>query len=70
MSVAYVLEDHGTVWLVRPLDSESADLLQRTAPPDALFFCGALAVEPRYVPEVALALGLIVASGPVQEARL
>lgn len=51
------LEDYGIVWLVRPLTSQAADLLQATAPDDAIFFGGALAVQPRYVGSVVLALG-------------
>ena len=45
----FVIVDHGTVWLVRPLNARAVDWLHETAPEDALFFHSALSVEPRYV---------------------
>ncbi len=51
-----VILDHGSVWLVWPLNIQAADWLQETAPPDAIFFRSALAVEPRYVSGVLEAL--------------
>jgi hypothetical protein len=43
------LENHGSIWLARPLDSAAVDWLNETAPDDASFFSMALAIEPRYV---------------------
>lgn len=63
----FSFENYGNVWLVRPLDQQSADLLERTAPSDALFFGGAMAVEPRFVEDVATALGLLAAEELLRE---
>lgn len=49
MRAQYRLENHGTIWLVRPLTKRFAKWLRDTAPSDAQFFGAALAVEPRYL---------------------
>lgn len=43
------LENHGSIWLLRPLDNAAKEWLSETAPSDAQFFGDALAIEPRYV---------------------
>jgi hypothetical protein len=46
------LENHGSIWLLRPLDGAAREWLNETAPSDAQFFGDALVIEPRYVPGV------------------
>lgn len=45
----FQLENHGSLFLVRPLNDAAREWLQRTAPEDAQFMGEAMAVEPRYV---------------------
>lgn len=45
----YVLENHGSLWLMRPTTEEFAKWLKETAPEDAQFLGSAMAIEPRYV---------------------
>jgi hypothetical protein len=42
-------EDHGSVWLVRPLTDEAKRWLADNIGEDAQWFGDALAVEPRFV---------------------
>jgi len=44
-----IVENHGTLCLIRPSDDSAADWLSETAPEDAQWWSGALVVEPRYV---------------------
>jgi hypothetical protein len=41
--------DHGSIVLVRPDTKAAREWLEATAPEDALYWCSALVVEPRYV---------------------
>lgn len=62
--VDFRIEDHGSVWLFRPLSSDAAKWLKETTPDDAQFLGEALAVEPRYMVDVmsaAAAAGLVQA---------
>jgi hypothetical protein len=59
------IENHGTIWLVRPLDPATSDWLRETAPEDAQFLGDALAIEPRYVPNF---IDVLEAAGGVAEA--
>jgi hypothetical protein len=43
------LENHGSIWLARPLDSAATYWLNDTAPDDAQFFGSSLAIDPRYL---------------------
>lgn len=43
------LENHGSIWLLRPLDAAAREWLHQTAPEEAQFMGDALAIEPRYV---------------------
>jgi hypothetical protein len=49
----FTLENHGSIFLMRPRTKRAAAWLTDTAPDDAQFFADALAIEPRYVPNVA-----------------
>ncbi len=49
------IENHGSVCLIRPVSEVGRAWLDATAPEDAQFFCGAMAVEPRYVEGVVAA---------------
>ena len=44
-----IFEDHGSIWLARPLTQRAVAWLADTAPEDAQFLGSAMAVEPRYV---------------------
>ncbi len=50
------IEDHGSICLFRPLDSEAKRILHQTAPEEAQFMGTAMAVEPRYSWDVKAAL--------------
>jgi hypothetical protein len=45
-------ENHGSIWLVRPLTPAGQQFLDETAPEDAQFMGDAMVVEPRYVEDV------------------
>jgi hypothetical protein len=48
-------ENHGSLFLVRPVTQTGVEWLGRTAPDDAQYFGNALVVEPRYVAGVVAA---------------
>jgi len=50
--MTFTYENHGSIYLVRPLDKAAAQWLKDTAPSDAQFFGKALVVEPRYLENV------------------
>jgi len=56
----FTVEAHGTIVLVRPLTSDVRDWLEQNTREDALWFGGALVVEPRYVDEL---VGGMIAEG-------
>jgi hypothetical protein len=48
----FKLENHGSLFLLRPLNSAAKEWMQDHLPvddPETQFWCGALVVEPRYV---------------------
>ena len=49
------VENHGSLALVAPETEAGSAWLRETAPEDALFYGGALVVEPRYVDGVVAA---------------
>ena len=57
------VEDHFSLYLARPLSGRARAWLEENVQPDALWFRGAVVVEPRYLPalvEGMLAVGLTV----------
>jgi hypothetical protein len=46
------LELHGTITLLRPLTPEAKSWIDENIPDDARWFDSALAVEPRYCPDI------------------
>ena len=58
------IENHGSIFIFRPLRRSTADALRESVTEDALWFSGALVVEPRYAAALADALredGLVLA---------
>lgn len=53
----FTVEAHGTIVLVRPQTADVKRWLEENTAEDALWFGGALVVEPRYVDD--LVLGMI-----------
>ena len=51
--IDFTLEDHGSIVLLWPNTMAASTWLIETAPEDAQFFGAALAIEPRYVGNVA-----------------
>jgi hypothetical protein len=49
MNHVVTIEDHGSVWLVRPESEAAREWLETHVDEEAQWFGGALAVEPRYV---------------------
>lgn len=47
--VDLMVENHGSIYLVRPMTERGIDWLKRTAPADAQFMGSAMAVEHRYI---------------------
>jgi hypothetical protein len=47
------LENHGSLWLARPLDDETAEHLRDNVSDEAQWFGNALVIEPRYVQDFA-----------------
>lgn len=54
---SFKIENHGSIFLFRPADEESRELLESIVDSEAQWFGGALAVEHRYARD--LAHGLI-----------
>lgn len=54
------IENHGSLFFVRPLTRKGKKFLKETAPEDAQFMGSAMAVEPRYIQGV---LDAIVEAG-------
>ncbi len=50
------VENHGTIFLVRPLSQRANAWIGEHVAEDALFFGGALVVEHRYIQEIVAAL--------------
>lgn len=46
----YKAENHGSLWLIRPLTPEATEWLNENLSEEAQWFGNAVAVEPRYVP--------------------
>jgi len=57
----FTVEAHGTICLVRPFTADVRAWLEANTQEDALWFGGALVVEPRYVDE--LVTGMITEGG-------
>lgn len=47
-----IVENHGSLVLIRPMHSEAMTWLETHTPEDAQWFGGALVVEPRYVNDI------------------
>ena len=47
----YAVENHGTIFLVRPMNNQAAQNLDVNVGDDGQFFGGALVVEHRYIAE-------------------
>lgn len=45
----FTVEDHGSIVLIRPLTSDVSEWLVENVDPEAQWYGGALACEPRYV---------------------
>ena len=52
----YTVTNHGSVWLLRPTHAAAAAHLREHVGEEAQWFAGALAVEPRYVVDLAAQL--------------
>jgi hypothetical protein len=52
----FSIENHGSIVLIRPLTDDVSDWLDEHVDPDAQWFGGALACEPRYVEPLVTAL--------------
>lgn len=50
------VENHGTIFLVRPLSQRANAWIGEHVPEDAMFFGGALVVEHRYVESIVAAI--------------
>jgi hypothetical protein len=48
-TVDYSFENHGSLWLCRPLTDAAREHLEENVSDEAQWFGGALVVEPRYV---------------------
>lgn len=46
------VENHGSIWLLRPVSERGTLWLDEHTDPAATWFGGALAVEPRYVADI------------------
>lgn len=56
MKLDFTIENHGSILLFRPNTPAAKTWLRETAPEDAQFLGNAMAVEPRYVMNVATAI--------------
>lgn len=46
------VENHGSIFLLRPLTSSAKDWISENLPNDVMWFDGAVAIEPRYVCDI------------------
>jgi RNA polymerase subunit RPABC4/transcription elongation factor Spt4 len=49
----FTFENHGSIWIVQPHNSEAREHLAENVSDEAIWFAGGLAVEPRYVEDLA-----------------
>ncbi len=66
MATDIEFECHGTINLLRPVTPDARSWIEDNIPDDAQWFLGALAVEPRYCPDIVAAMiadGLAVTIG-------
>lgn len=57
------IENHGSLYLLRPISVGAKEWIEDNIPTDAQWFGGALVVEPRYVSDILVGLrsdGLVV----------
>ena len=65
-TVDFLCENHGSIFLLRPVSSASFDWIESHLPSDRITFGNAVVVEPRYVWAILVGLqddGLVVARG-------
>lgn len=58
-----IVENHGSIFLLRPLNAEAKEWLETHVVSDAQWFGGAVVVEPRYINPILVGMqseGLIV----------
>lgn len=54
----FEIENHGGLFLLRPLKDAAREYLESIVSPEAQWWAGALVVEPRYIPPIAADLEL------------
>ncbi len=62
----FICENHGSVFLLRPLSPSAFEWVEEHLPDDSLIFGNATVIEPRYVFKIILAIqdaGLAVSRG-------
>jgi hypothetical protein len=62
----FICENHGTLFLLIPLNAPAKIWIQENLPPDRITFGNAVVIEPRYVWAILLGLqddGLVVTRG-------
>ena len=65
-TVDFLCENHGSIFLLRPVSPASFDWIESHLPSDRITFGNAVVVEPRYVWAILVGLqddGLVVARG-------
>jgi hypothetical protein len=65
-TVDFLCENHGSVFLLRPISPSAFSWIEEHLPPDRLTFGNAVVIEPRYVWAILVRLqedGLVVARG-------
>jgi hypothetical protein len=61
--IDFHLENHGTIFLLRPISDPAQAWVDERLPEDATWFCGAVVVEHRYIGAIvegAIADGMVV----------
>jgi len=59
----FICENHGSIFLLRPVSPASFDWIESHLPPDRMTFGNAVVIEPRYVSAILVGLqddGLVV----------
>ena len=65
-TVDFLCENHGSIFLLRPISPSAFAWIQEHLPPDRITFGNAVVIEPRYVWAILVGLqedGLVVARG-------
>jgi hypothetical protein len=51
METDFILNDHGSIMILKPITAEAESWVENHIPSDALWWANGVVIEPRYVPD-------------------